>query len=147
MSQTNLEKLIKAQIVIEKNFVKTVNEQIRNMHNAAAKLLLLETQKDSEKHVMILEGILEVIAKKDAKPLWNTKLDSYVDKVKVKRNLENHIETERKMLEHIEKEMKETKDEGIRLLLEHIASDEKKHHKIWHQCLMRSLECLPETLI
>ena len=143
MSQTNLEELIKAQIGVEKNFVKTVDEQIRNMHNAAAKLLLLETQKDSEKHAMILEGILEVISKKDAKSLWNTKLDSYIDKIIVKRNLENHIKTERKMLEHIEKEMKETDDEGIRLLLEHIASDEKKHHKILETVIKQAYKINP----
>ena len=143
MSQTNLAKLIKAQIIVEKNFVKTVDEQIKNMHNAAAKLLLLETQRDSEKHAMILEGILEVITVKDAKPLWNTKLDSYVDKIVVKRNLEDHIKTERKMLEHIEKEMRETKDEGIRLLLEHIASDEKKHHKILETVIKQAYKIKP----
>ncbi len=143
MSQTSLTKLIKAQIQIEKTFVETVDEQIKNIHNAAARLLLLETQKDSEKHAMILEGILEVISKKDAKPLWNTILDSYVDKVIVKRSLENHILTERKMLEHIKKEMNETKDEGIKLLLEHIASDEKKHHEILQTVIKQAYKIKP----
>ncbi|MCW3985485.1 MAG: hypothetical protein NWE91_03625 [Candidatus Bathyarchaeota archaeon] len=90
----------------------------------------METQKDSEKHAMILEGILDVISQKDAKPLWDTLQDSYIDKLVLKKNLERHIKTEIAMLGLIKREIKETKDEGVRLLLEHIASDEEKHHKI-----------------
>lgn len=130
MPEENLIKLIKEQIKIEKTFVATIDEQIKNIRNVAAKLLLLETQKDSEKHAMILKGILDVISQKDAKRLWDTLVDNYVDPLIVRRNLEDHIKTETAMLEHIKKETKETEDEGIKLLLEHIASDEEKHHKI-----------------
>jgi rubrerythrin len=143
MTKEMLVKLIKAQIRIEKDFVTDVDEQIRNMHNVAAKLLLLETQKDSEKHAMILEGILEVISQKDAKPLWDTLLDSYIDKTIVRRNLENHIKTETAMLEHIQKEMKETEDEGIKLLLKHIASDEEKHHRILQTVITQAYKIKP----
>lgn len=130
MPEENLVKLIKEQIKIEKNFVTTIDEQIKNVRNVAAKLLLLETQKDSEKHAMILEGILDIISQKGAKRLWDSLVDSYVDPLIVRSNLEDHIKIETAMLEHVKKEIKETKDEGIKLLLEHIASDEEKHHKI-----------------
>ncbi len=143
MSQETLTKLVKEQIKIEKNFVTTVDEQIKNVHNVAARLLLLETQKDSEKHAMILEGILEVISKKDALPLWDTLLDSYVDKIVIRRSLEKHIETEKAMLDHIKKEIKETDDEGIKLLLEHIASDEDKHHKILQTVIKQAYKIKP----
>ena len=143
MLKETLVKLIKEQIEIERNFVTDVDEQLKNMHNVAAKLLLLETQKDSEKHAMILKGILGVISQKDAKPLWDTLLDSYVDKIMVRKNLEKHIETETAMLEHIKKEMKETKDEGIKLLLEHIASDEEKHHKILQTVIKQAYKIKP----
>lgn len=130
MPEETLVNLIKQQIKIEKGFVTAIQKEIKDTHNVAAKLLLLETQKDSEKHAMILEGILDVISQKDAKPLWDILIESYVDKLVVKKNLENHIKTEEVMIEHIQREMNETKDEGIKLLLEHIASDEKKHHEI-----------------
>lgn len=143
MSQETLVDLIKQQIAVEKNFVATISKELRNIHNVAAKLLLLETQKDSEKHALILEGILDVISQKDAKPLWDTLLDSYVDKIVVRKNLENHIKTETTMLEHIKKEMKETKDEGIRLLLEHIANDEEKHHKILQTVIKNAYKIKP----
>ena len=143
MSQKKLVELIKKQIKIEKNFVTTVDEQIKNMHNVAAKLLLLETQKDSEKHAMILKGILDVIIQKDAKPLWDTLLDSYIDKVVIRRALDNHIKTEIEMLKHIKKETEETKDEGIKLLLEHIANDEEKHHKILQTIIKQAYKIKP----
>jgi rubrerythrin len=143
MSQETLENLIKEQIKVEKNFVAVVEKEIKGVHNVAARLLLLETQKDSEKHAIILEGVLKVIGQKDSKPLWDTLQDSYVDKLVVKKNLENHIKTEDAMLGHIEKQMKLTKDEGIRLLLEHIASDEKKHHKILETVIKQSYKITP----
>ncbi len=143
MSQEKLVKLIKEQIKIEEIFVTAVEEEIKNIHNIAAKLLLLETQKDSDKHAMILEGILEVISQRDTKPLWDTLQDSYVDKLVVKRNLEKHIKTEMAMLAHVETETKETKDEGIKLLLEHIASDEKKHHKILQTVIKEAYKIKP----
>jgi rubrerythrin len=143
MSQETLKKLVEEQIKVERNFVTAVEKEIKDVHNVAARLLLLETQKDSEKHAIILEGILEVISQKDAKPLWDTLQDSYVDKLVVKKNLENHIKTETTMLDHIEKEMKATKDEGIKLLLEHIASDEKKHHKILETVIKEAYKIKP----
>ncbi|UCE96049.1 MAG: hypothetical protein JSV51_00060 [Candidatus Bathyarchaeota archaeon] len=143
MSQENLVRLIKEQIKIENAFKTDVTKQIKNIHNQAAKLLLLETQKDSEKHAMILEGILSAIDQKGAKLLWHTILDSYVDKEIVRRNLEEHVETEMAMLKHIEKAMKETKDEGIRLLLEHIGRDEKKHHEILQTVIKQAYKIKP----
>ncbi len=143
MSQETLEKLVTEQIKVERSFVTAVEKEIKDVRNVAARLLLLETQKDSEKHAIILEGILKVISQKDAKPLWDTLQDSYVDELVVKRSLENHIKTEMVMLGHIEKEMKATKDDGIRLLLEHIASDEKKHHKILETVIKQSYKIKP----
>ena len=40
-----------------------------------------------------------MISAKDAKPLWDTLQDSYVDKLVVKRNLERHLKTEKEMLD------------------------------------------------
>lgn len=143
MPEETLIDLIEKQIKIEKGFVTSVKKEIEDTHNAAAKLLLLETQMDSEKHAMILEGILDVIRHKDAKPLWDTLIESYVDKLVVKKNLENHIKTEEVMLEHIQREIRETKDEGVKLLLEHIASDEKKHHEILRTVIREAYKIKP----
>jgi rubrerythrin len=143
MPENGLVKLLKEQLKIERNFVTTIESQIKNVHNVAAKLLLLETQKDSEKHAMILEGIMKVISQEDAKPLWDTLLDSYVDKLVVKTNLERHIKTENAMIDLLKKEIKGTEDEGIKLLLQHIASDEKKHHEILQTVIKQAYKIKP----
>ena len=143
MSEETLESLIKKQITIEKNFVATVQEQIDAVHNVAARLLLLETQKDSEKHALILEGILQVISQTGARPLRDTLIDGYIDKIVVKKNLEKHIEIENTMMKHVEEEIRKTQDEGIKLLLQHIASDEKKHHEILQTVIKNAYKISP----
>jgi hypothetical protein len=143
MSSEALAKLVQEQIRVEKNFVLDIDKQIEGIHNVAAKLLLMETKMDSQKHAMILEGILKVITSKNARPLWDTLQDTYVDKLVVKKNLENHMKTEIAMLDLIEKEMKGTEDEGIRLLLEHIANDEKKHHQILETVVRQAYKIKP----
>ena len=143
MTEQTLVDLLKEQLKIEKNFVTAIDSEIESVHNVAARLLLLETKKDSEKHALIIEGILQTLKKGESKPLWDTLQDSYVDKMVVKRKLENHVKTETVMLEHIEKELKEAKDEGIQLLLEHIAEDEKKHHKILQTVIKEAYKIKP----
>ncbi len=143
MASERLVRLVEEQVRIEEHFIESIEEELKNMHNVAAKLLLLETQKDSEKHALILKGILEVISKKDATPLWEDLLHSYVEKEVVRRNLEGHIKTEMKMFEQVNQVIKETTDEGIKLLLEHISEDEKKHHKILQTVIQEAYKIKP----
>jgi rubrerythrin len=143
MVEDRLIHLINEQIKIEETHVKNIKQELENMHNIAAKLLLLEIQKDSEKHALILKGILEVIKQADTKPLWEDLLHSYVEKEVIKRNLENHIMTEMKMIEQLNQEIKGTKDKGVKLLLEHILEDEKKHHKILQTIIRESYKIKP----
>jgi rubrerythrin len=143
LTEQTLVELLKEQLKIEKNFVTAIDSEIESVHNVAARLLLLETKKDSEKHALIIEGILQTIKKGESKPLWDTLQDSYVDKIVVRRKLENHVKTETAMMEHIEKELKEAKDDGIRLLLKHIADDEKKHHKILQTVIQEAYKIKP----
>lgn len=130
MKQKNrLIKLIKKQIKIENQVSKSVDKQLETVENAAAKLLLTEMRYDARKHASILQGILNVIADSDS-PLWESKIDSYIDKEVVKRELQRHIEIEQDTLNLVKEEIKQTDDEGIKLLLGHIAEDEDRHHKL-----------------
>ena len=126
-----LVKLINEQIKIENDYVENAAELEKLISNVAAKLLLRETRLDSSKHAGILNGILEMLEGiPPEKTLWNYQIESYSDQLAVKERLKSHIKVETEMLAHVEKEIKHTDDEGIRILLEHIAEDEKKHHKI-----------------
>jgi len=82
---------------------------------------------DAGKHAVILKGILELIENSDT-CLWDCKLDSYVDRLLVKKELEKHLAIEQKTLDIVKEEINQTKDEGIKLLLSHIAEDEDRHH-------------------
>jgi hypothetical protein len=65
-----------------------------------------------------------------SKDLWEHKLESYVDPIAVKIELESHMKREAEMIAHVEKEIKQTKDEGLKQLLQLIFEEEKKHHKM-----------------
>lgn len=130
-TKERLVELIRKQIEIEKENVVQVSETEKKVDNAAAKLSLLEIRLDSQKHADILNGILEVLRGiPPSKTLWEHRLESYVDPFVVKRELESHIKREDEMLDHVEEEIKQTKDEALKLLLQHILDDERKHHKI-----------------
>lgn len=130
-TRERLIELIKKQIEIEENNVRQVSETEKKIDNAAAKMSLLEIRLDSQKHADILNGILEVLrGVPPSKTLWEYRIESYIDPFVVKRELESHIKREDEMLDHVEKEIKQTKDEGLKLLLQHIADDERKHHDI-----------------
>jgi len=132
MSQKDkLLQLLKKQVEIENDHVKRIKELEKKAGTAAARLLLIEMRLDSAKHASILNEIIQVIV--DVHPsqtLWDYRIEGYVDKLAVKKELENHVKMETEVLAHVEEEMKHTKDEGLKLLLEHIAADEKKHHAI-----------------
>ena len=123
--------LIRKQIEIERENVRQVKETEKKIDNAAAKLSLLEIRLDSQKHADILNGILKVLSGvPPSKTLWEYRIESYIDPFVVKRELESHVKREDEMLKHVEEEIKQTKDEGLKLLLQHIADDERKHHDI-----------------
>jgi len=136
--------LIKKQIRIEKEHVKRIDELQKKVDTAAAQLLLLEMRLDSQKHANILGGILKVLKGiPPSKALWQYRIESYVDKLAVKKELENHVKMETEVLDHVEKEIKQTNDEGLKLLLQHIAEDEKKHHKILETIVKYSYKISP----
>ncbi len=127
----NLVQLLTKHSRIEKEHVKRLGEMEKKVGNAAARLLLLEMQLDSKKHAGILAGILKSLkGVPPSKTLWQYKLEGYVDPIVVRREVEAHIKMETDVLAHVEEEIKQTKDEGLKLLLQHIAEDEKKHHAI-----------------
>jgi rubrerythrin len=124
-------KLVKQQIAVENTNVKEVAESEKKVGNAAAKLYLRIIKMDSQKHAEILSGLLEFIGKvPPTEDLWTYKLESYVDPFVVKRELEAHMEREKQMIQHVEKELWKTRDEALKALLQYILDEEKKHHKM-----------------
>jgi len=146
-SEKGLVDMVQAQIRLEKSTARTIKNLEKATANLAAKLFLAEMRFDTEKHAKILRTMLDVMKQKEAqaasRTLWDTKIHSYVDTIVAKRMLEDHVETETKMLEHVEEEIKKTDDDALKVLLKHIADDERKHHKIMENILRKAFEMGP----
>lgn len=146
-SEEDLVDKVQAHIRLEKNTARKIRKLEKATANLAAKLFLAEMRLDTEKHAKILHTMLDLMKQRDpemvARTLWDTKITSYVDTLVAKRMLEDHVEVETKMLKHVEEEMEKTKDDALKLLFEHIADDEKKHHKIMETILKKAYEMGP----
>jgi rubrerythrin len=139
MERDKLIELLKTHEKMEKEHVAQLTKIEMDVRNAAAKLLLKEMILDSQKHADILATILTTMkGVPKSETLWQYELEGYVDPIVVRKAVENHMKMEADVLSHVEKEIKETKDEGIKLLLGHIAEDEKKHHKILEEIVKNS---------
>ena len=123
--------LIKEHIKIEKEHVRRLGLLQKKMDTAAGHLLIMEMSLDSQKHANLLEEILKGLDEKATKtPLWKRRIEQYTDRLTVKKELEHHMAMEDEVLRHVQKEIKQSSDEALKLLLQHIADDEKKHHNI-----------------
>lgn len=143
-SKTAFIKMLQIHKQAEANMAAVCAKLEGKVHSAAAKLLLAEMLLDSKKHEDILTEILKVLEK--APPptrLWDARIESYVDMQMVKKELERHIKIESDMLQDVEKEIKETNDEALKVLLTHIAEDEKKHHKNIELIIKKSYALAP----
>ena len=139
--------IVQTQIKLEKTTAKKIMKLEKATANLAAKLFLAEMRFDTEKHAKILQTMLDVMKQKEpeiaAKTLWNTKIHSYVDALVAKKMLEDHVQIETNMLKHVEEEMRRTDDDALKLLLKHIADDERKHHKIMETILEKAYKMGP----
>lgn len=143
-NRDELVRLLKKQIDIENDHVRRLDALQKMVNSAAAQILLYEMQLDSQKHASILGGILKVLkGVPPSETLWDYRIDSYVDELAVKKELENHMKMEIDVLNHVEEEVKQTKDDGLKLLLQNIIEDEKKHHKILEAIVRHSYKFIP----
>lgn len=146
-SEKDFIELIQAQVKLEKDTARKVEKLEESTANLAAKLFLAEMKFDTEKHAKILQTMLDLMKQREpeiaSRTLWTTKIHSYVDTLVAKRMLEDHVKIETNMLKHVEEEIKETDDEALKMLLDHIADDERKHHKIMEAILKKAYKMGP----
>ena len=119
--------LIEEQIKLENEIANKFRKLEGRVDSMAARLLIHEMLLDTKKHAEILELALKVAG--GPEPFWEMTIDVEADKRVVKGELEDHIKAEETMIREIEEEMKKTKDEALKLLLNHFMEDEKKHHR------------------
>jgi len=122
-----LSTLIKKQIGLEKETADKLRELEQRVDSAAARLLIREMQLDTKKHAEILSEALRIMD--TPKSFWDFTIYIDADKRVVKKQLEEHIKIEKKMMQQIEEEAEKSDDEALKLILKHFAEDEKKHHR------------------
>jgi len=135
-TEKTLSNMIKEQIKLEREIAKKFSVLEQRVDSVAARLLIREMQLDTRKHAEILEAALKVIG--GPKSFWEYTIHIDADKRAVKKELEEHVKAEEKMMSQIESEAKKTDDEALKLLLRHFAEDEKKHHKILETILNKA---------
>lgn len=126
-TEKTISDLIKEQIELEKETAEKFANLEGRIDSIAARLLIREMLLDTKKHAEILQTALKFVG--GPKSFWDFTLDIDADKKAVKKEMEEHIKIEEKMIQQIQEEAKKTKDEALKLLLDHFAEDERRHHK------------------
>jgi len=137
-NENTLSNLMKSQINLEKNIAEKLRTLEQRVDSIAARLLIREMQLDTEKHAAILEEALKAVGA--PKSFWDYTINIDADKKAVKKELQEHINAEEKMLKGLRAEERKTDDEALKLLLKHFAEDEEKHHSALKTILSKTFK-------
>jgi rubrerythrin len=129
LDKDSIIQIIKSQIEVEKTNVKEALETERKMERDVAKLFLEIIRMDSQKHSNILSRTLKILENPTIKSRENF-FYIYYAPIVVRKELEAHKKREKEMMSLIKKELKQTKREGLKNILNLILEDEKKHSKM-----------------
>jgi rubrerythrin len=130
-TKDKLMSFIKEQIKVENEIVDSLNKGLVNVENPAVKGTLKGISLDSLKHAQMYASAINLLTKAP-KALTQKQLDSQ------KTLVEKHIQIEAVLIERISQQIPNIKDEKVKLLLNAILEDEKRHHAL----LQRVLEIL-----
>ena len=131
ISEDELVGFLKKQVTVEKEIANSVNRTLEEIRNPAVKGVLKGISLDSMKHaemydaaIRLLTSVLPVLTQED--------LD------KQRELVQRHIRMEAELIEKINKTMPSVENKKVKLLLNAIMIDEKRHHEL----LKRVLEIL-----
>jgi rubrerythrin len=122
---------LEGQIKIENEIVDSLNKGLIDVENPAVKGTLKGISLDSLKHAQMYTSAITLLTKVP-KALTQKQLDNQ------KTLVEKHIQIEAVLIERISEQIPNIKDEKVKLLLNAILEDEKRHHAL----LQRVLEIL-----
>lgn len=121
MSASELEKLLRDQMTLEKKTAEALSSTVQKTKNSIVRLFLDRLVLDSLKHADMLQALIDLDA---------GVLVTMVDKEEMKDSLDNHVLQEKEMLRRLENIIDKVEEPKARSLLKQIAEDEKRHHKI-----------------
>jgi bacterioferritin (cytochrome b1) len=122
-SKDELVRFLKDQIKVENKIVESLNKSLPDIGNPTVKGVLKGISLDSVKHAEMYSSAVMLLTTV-SKALTQENLDKQKDLV------EKHIQMEAELIQKIGKTLPSVKDKKVRLLLEAILSDEKRHHEL-----------------
>ena len=122
-SKEELIKFMKAQIQVENQIVNSLNNTLVDMKNLPVRGVLKGISLDSVKHAEMYTSAVELLTGV-SQALTQEHLD------KQKAVVEKHIQMEAELIQKISNVLPSVENEKVRLLLNAILEDEKRHHRL-----------------
>ena len=116
-------KFIKAQIIVENEIVDSLNNALVDVKNPPVKGVLKGISLDSMKHAEMYAAASQLLTGV-AQALTQENLD------KQKSTVDKHIRMELELIKKISKVLPTVQDAKVKLLLNAILEDEKRHHEL-----------------
>jgi rubrerythrin len=127
-SKEEMIKFMKEQIQVENEIVDSLNNALVGMKNPPVKGVLKGISLDSVKHAEMYASAVELLTGV-SQALTQEKLD------KQKAMVEKHIRMEAELIQKINKVIPNIENEKVKLLVNAILEDEKRHHRLLNMVL------------
>ena len=127
-SKDQLIEFLKEQVKVENKIVDALNKSLPEIENLTVKGVLKGISLDSVKHAEMYASAVRLMTTV-SKALTQENLDKQKDLV------EKHIQTEAELIKKISKTLPSVKDNKVKLLLNAILEDEKRHHGLLKEVL------------
>jgi rubrerythrin len=130
-SMSSVEKLlefIREQIKVEREIVRSLEESLPRIGSPAVATVLKGISHDSMKHAEMYEAV-EMMLTRSRPPLSHETLHEQ------RELIERHIEYESRLIRRIEEILPQVGDEKVRLVLNAILADERRHHELLKRIL------------
>jgi len=127
-SEDELLTFLKKQIEIENEIVRSLNNSLSDIGNPTVKGVLKGISLDSVKHAEMYASAVMLLTKV-SQALQQEHLD------KQRSLVEKHIKLEAELIEKISQKLPTVENPKVKLLLEAILADEKRHHELLQKIL------------
>jgi rubrerythrin len=122
-SNDRLAEFMKRQIKVENEIVDSLNTALVDMKNPVVKGVLKGISLDSVKHAELYASAIKLLTS-TSQALTQERLDEQ------KKLVEKHIRLEVELIEKLNEVVPTVKNAKVRLLVEAILADEKRHHEL-----------------
>lgn len=119
---------LKKQVKIEQQIVNSLNKSLPDIRNPAVKGVLKGISLDSVKHAEMYDSAVKLLTS-IPQALTQENLDEQ------KKLVEKHIELEAELIEKISNVLPTVENKKVKLLLNAILGDEKRHHELLKEIL------------